>query len=49
MDLKQVRVGASVFLPVLVEGGLLFVGDLHAAMGLSEPTWVGFESAGVVR
>ena len=38
--------GASIFLPVLVDGGLLFVGDLHAAMGEGEPTWVGFESAG---
>lgn len=48
MDLRQLGKGASIVLPVLAEGGLLYVGDLHAAMGHGEPTWVGFESAGTV-
>jgi acetamidase/formamidase len=46
MDLRQLEPGAAVLLPVLVEGGLLYVGDLHAAMGEGEPAWVGLEAAG---
>ncbi len=46
MDLRQMEAGSSVLLPVLVDGGLLYIGDLHAAMGEGEPTWVGFEAAG---
>jgi acetamidase/formamidase len=46
MDLRQLEPGAAIVLPVLVEGGLLYVGDLHAAMGEGEPAWVGLESAG---
>jgi amidase len=46
MDLRQLEAGASILLPCLVDGGMLYIGDLHAAMGEGEPTWVGFESAG---
>lgn len=46
MDLRELSPGATVWLPVEVEGALLSVGDLHAAMGRAEPTWVSLEAAG---
>lgn len=32
MDLREVEKGCEIVLPVLVDGGLLYVGDLHAAV-----------------
>jgi len=51
MDLREASPGVTIHLPVEVEGGMLYIGDLHAAMGQGEPTWVGYEAAGtaVVR
>lgn len=46
MDLRELSPGTTLFLPVQMEGGLLSVGDLHAAMGTAEPTWVSLEAAG---
>ena len=46
MDLRELAPGTTIFLPVQVEGALLSVGDLHAAMGRAEPTWVSLEAAG---
>jgi hypothetical protein len=46
MDLREMSPGTTVWLPVQVSGGLLSVGDLHAAMGTAEPTWVSLEAAG---
>ncbi|MEM1270640.1 MAG: acetamidase/formamidase family protein, partial [Bacteroidota bacterium] len=46
MDLRELSPGATVYLPVQVDGGLLSLGDLHAAMGTAEPTWVSLEAAG---
>ena len=46
MDLRELAPGAVLWLPVQVAGGLLFVGDLHAAIGVFEPTSVSLESAG---
>lgn len=46
MDLREMSPGTTVDLPVEVAGGLLSVGDHHAAMGHGEPTWVSLESAG---
>ena len=46
MDLREMEPGTTVFLPVQVAGGLLSMGDLHAAMGTQEPTWVSLEAAG---
>lgn len=46
MDLREMSPGTTVDLPVQVPGGLLSVGDHHAAMGRGEPTWVSLESAG---
>ncbi len=36
MDVKQLTAGTTVYLPVWVEGGLLSVGDAHAAQGDGE-------------
>ena len=46
MDLREMSPGTTLELPVQVPGGLLSVGDLHAAMGAAEPTWVSLEAAG---
>jgi amidase len=46
MDLRELSPGAILYLPVQVPGALLCLGDLHAAMGTGEPTWVALESAG---
>jgi amidase len=46
MDLREMSPGATLYLPVQVSGGLLAMGDLHAAMGVAEPTWVSLEAAG---
>ena len=46
MDLREMEAGATLFLPVQVPGALLSMGDLHAAMGTAEPTWVSLEAAG---
>jgi amidase len=43
MDCRQVRAGASVFLPVSVEGALLALGDVHALMGDGEVGGCGAE------
>lgn len=47
MDLRELSAGATIYLPVQVEGALLSLGDLHAAMGAGEPTWVALEAAGL--
>ena len=48
MDLRELEPGASIYLPVEVEGGLLSVGDIHAAMGTGEPAVVAYESSAFV-
>lgn len=45
-DLREMMAGATLYLPVQVPGGLLAMGDLHAAMGTGEPTWVSLEASG---
>jgi amidase len=49
MDLREMEPGTTLFLPVQVEGALLSMGDLHAAMGTQEPTWVSLEAAGSAK
>ena len=49
MDCTLVGKGSRLYLTVQVEGGLLGLGDLHAAMGDGEIVVVGAEVAGVVR
>jgi amidase len=46
MDLREMVPGTTLYLPVQVPGALLAMGDLHAAMGRGEPTWVSLEAAG---
>jgi amidase len=46
MDLREMEVGTTLYLPVQVAGALLSMGDLHAAMGTAEPTWVSLETSG---
>lgn len=47
LDLVEVCPGATIYLPVLVAGGLLFLGDAHAAMGHGELSGTGLEMAAV--
>lgn len=49
MDLREMEPGTTLYLPVQVAGALLAMGDLHAAMGTAEPTWVSLEASGFAR
>lgn len=49
MDLREMSPGTTLYLPVQAAGGLLSLGDLHAAMGTGEVTWVSLEAAGEAR
>lgn len=49
MDLPEIGPGATVFLPVFHEGGLLYVGDVHAAQGDGEISGTGMEIAAEVK
>lgn len=46
LDLRELSPDAIIWLPVHAPGGLLSLGDLHAAMGQGEPTFVSLEAAG---
>ena len=48
MDCKEVREGATLFLPVNVPGALLAMGDLHAVMADGEIGVTGVEVSGLV-
>lgn len=48
MDSTVIRPGSTLYLPVNVEGGLLALGDLHAAMGDGEVSVCGLEVSGQV-
>jgi amidase len=43
IDCRLIRVGCRLKLPVQVTGGLIYVGDVHAAMGDGEVTGTGVE------
>ncbi len=43
LDLREVAPGATIWLPVFVPGGLLYIGDAHAAMGHGELSASGLE------
>ncbi|MGN7969164.1 acetamidase/formamidase family protein [Microbacterium sp. 22296] len=47
MDLTDVAPGATVYLPVEVDGGLLSIGDIHAVMARGESSFVAIEAAGI--
>lgn len=46
LDILEVCPGNTLYLPVFVTGGLLYLGDLHAAMGHGELSATGLEMAG---
>jgi amidase len=46
MDCREIGAGASVYLPVAVEGALLVLGDIHAVMGDGEVCICGAEVSG---
>ena len=48
MDCKRIGAGATLYLPVNVDGALLAMGDLHAVMGDGEVCVCGAEIAGEV-
>ena len=48
MDCTRIGVGATLYLPVHVDGALLAMGDLHARMGDGEVEVCGVEIAGAV-
>ncbi|THF70392.1 acetamidase [Deinococcus sp. Arct2-2] len=48
MDTRLIQAGTTLLLPVEVEGALLAMGDLHAAMGDGEVSVCGLEVAGRV-
>lgn len=48
MDCKEITAGATLYLPVNVEGALLAMGDLHAVMGDGEVSICGIEVSGRV-
>ncbi|MEY3459535.1 MAG: Formamidase, partial [Planctomycetota bacterium] len=47
LDLVEVCPGSTVYLPVRVPGGYLYVGDAHAAMGHGELSCTGLEMAAI--
>ena len=49
MDIVETCPGSTVLLPVFVPGGLLYVGDAHAAMGHGELSATGLEMAAEVE
>lgn len=48
VDIKDLTIGARLFLPVFVSGGNLSVGDLHFAQGDGEVTWNAIEMDGKI-
>ncbi|MBW4829615.1 MAG: acetamidase/formamidase family protein [Clostridiaceae bacterium] len=49
IDTTLIKEGSTIFLPVFVDGGLLALGDLHAAMGDGESFFTGLEVSGEVE
>jgi amidase len=45
MDTVEAREGSKVYLPVFVDGGMLAMGDVHAAMGDGEVCGTGLETS----
>lgn len=49
MDCNLIRAGSTIYLPIFVEGGLIAIGDVHAAMGDGEVGGQGIEVAAEVE
>lgn len=47
LDIREVAPGSTVYLPVFVSGGFLYLGDAHAAMGHGELSATGLEMSSV--
>jgi amidase len=47
MDLTECRPGSVVYLPVMVEGALLSIGDIHAIMAEGESSFIAIEAEGI--
>jgi amidase len=47
MDLTDCKPGSVVYLPVMVDGALLSIGDIHAIMAEGESSFVAIEAEGV--
>jgi amidase len=47
MDVTECRPGATVYLPVMVEGAYLSIGDIHAIMAEGESSFVAIEAEGI--
>lgn len=45
-DLRQNEPGTTILFPAQIPGGLFSLGDLHAAMGMAEATYVSIEGPG---
>jgi amidase len=49
LDTKDIKPGSKIYLPVSVDGALVALGDLHAAMGDGELSGTGVETSGEVK
>ena len=49
MDIPACRAGATIYLPVFVDGALLMMGDIHAAQGHGEIIGGGIETSGKIQ
>ncbi|MCH2447027.1 MAG: acetamidase/formamidase family protein [Candidatus Marinimicrobia bacterium] len=49
MDVKQMQVGTTLYLPVFVEGALLSMGDIHYAQGDGEVSGTAIEMSAIVK
>lgn len=49
LDNKRISPGATVYLPVFVDGALVYLGDVHARMGDAEATGTGVEICAQVK
>nr|WP_210768752.1 acetamidase/formamidase family protein [Arthrobacter sp. E3] len=47
MDLTECRPGSIIYLPVMVEGAYLSIGDIHAIMAEGESSFVAIEAEGI--
>lgn len=49
LDIKYLQEGATVFLPTCVDGGMLYLGDVHAYQGTGELSGIALECSAFVK
>lgn len=49
LDVRWTAAGTSLFLPIAVSGGLLYMGDVHALQGNGEVSGIALESSGKIE